>query len=46
VATHDRTEAEFARIAADPRSGASLVPMLIIGLVLIVAGMIVAFAFS
>ena len=46
MAVQSRTEQEFARIAADPRSGASLVPMLIAGLVLIVVGMVAAFAFS
>ena len=39
-------ETEFARMAANPRSSASLVPMLIAGLVMITIGMVLAFALS
>jgi hypothetical protein len=42
---HD-SEKAFAIAAADPRSGSSLIPMLVGGLVLIVIGMIGALAFS
>ena len=40
-----KNDTEFAAAAADPRSGASLVPMLIGGLVMIVIGMAAVFAF-
>ncbi len=36
------SENEFARMAADPRSSASLVPMLVAGLVMITIGMVIA----
>lgn len=39
-------ERAFARMAADPRSSASLVPMLVAGLVLVVIGMFAALALS
>lgn len=43
----DRSEPEFtAMLPDDPRSGSSLVPMLLSGLVLIVIGMIAAAALS
>ena len=42
----DRAHIVTRKEAANPYSGSSLVPMLIIGLVLIFAGMIVAFALS
>jgi hypothetical protein len=38
-------ETEFAIAQANPRSSSSLVPMLIAGLVLTVAGMFIALAF-
>jgi hypothetical protein len=40
------SETEFARIAANPRSSASLVPMLVAGLVMITIGMLLALALS
>lgn len=40
------SEKDIALAAADPFSGSSLVPMLISGLVLIVVGMIAAWALS
>ena len=40
------SEREFAKMAANPRSSASLVPMLIAGLVMITIGMIVAVMLS
>jgi hypothetical protein len=39
-------ETEFARMAANPRSSASLVPMLVAGLVMITAGMVLAVMLS
>ncbi len=45
VTDRNRNEKAFA-MAADPRSGSSLVPMLVSGLVLIVIGMIGALAFA
>ncbi|MBV8839014.1 MAG: hypothetical protein JO000_20975 [Alphaproteobacteria bacterium] len=44
----DRTlsDNEFARRAANPRSSASLVPMLVAGLVMITIGMVVAVMLS
>jgi hypothetical protein len=41
-----RTESEIAIAAADPRSSSSLVPMLVVGLVLTVIGMLAALVFS
>ena len=46
VTDRNRNEKAFAALAADPRSGSSLVPMLVGGLVLIVIGMIGALAFA
>ncbi|MBN8919386.1 MAG: hypothetical protein J0H62_01470 [Rhizobiales bacterium] len=46
MAGTDENEEGLSRQAADPRSGSSLVPMLIAGLVLIVIGMIGVLAFS
>lgn len=44
----DRTrhETNFARMAANPRSSASLVPMLVAGLVMITIGMVLAVMLS
>jgi len=39
-------ENEFARMAANPRSSASLVPMLVAGLVMITLGMVLAVMLS
>ena len=39
-------ETEFARMAANPRSSASLVPMLVAGLVMITIGMVLAVMLS
>ncbi len=41
-----KAELDFASAQANPRSSSSLVPMLVSGIVLIVIGMIVAFAVS
>jgi hypothetical protein len=42
----NNSKMKIAIAVADPRSGSSLVPMLVGGLVLIVIGMIAALAFS
>jgi hypothetical protein len=46
VVNKNNGETAIAVAAADPRSGSSLVPMLVWGLVLIVVGMIGALALS
>ena len=40
------SESEFARMVANPRSSASLVPMLVAGLVMITIGMVLAVMLS
>jgi hypothetical protein len=42
----NRSDVEIVIAAPDPRSGSSLVPMLVSGLVLIVFGMIAVMVFS